>query len=75
VTFEPSSKSHGEEWEDDLLAVPGPEIIAHLMKEPVPKVHLDELCEKTFNAFSELYHTDEFQTADTFRQENFLAVK
>jgi hypothetical protein len=38
-----------------------PKIVTHPMKEPISEFHLDELNEEAFNAFTELWHVDEFQ--------------
>jgi hypothetical protein len=45
------------------------------LKEAITQFHLDEVDDEVHNLFTELYNTDEFQRADSFRDQIFLAVE
>jgi hypothetical protein len=74
IRFDWPSDSDGEDWDaDDPFSIPGPKISIHLRKGTVTQFHIDKVSEDAHNAFTELYHSEEFQAADSFRQQDALS--
>jgi hypothetical protein len=75
LLFEFPSVSDDEDWDgDDSFSISGPKIITHPLKRPVALFLIDAVSEGAHNASIELYQSEQFQAADAFRRQFFLAV-
>lgn len=74
--FESSSDSDDEDWDDpDQSRICASMTETHPLKGPTREFNLDDVSDDVRILFTELYHTDEFQEADSFRRQIFLAVE
>jgi hypothetical protein len=72
--FDSSSDSDDDWDDDDVLAPSEMGTVRFAPKEAAKRFNLAEVSEHARCAFSELYNTDEFQAADSFRRQIFLSV-
>jgi hypothetical protein len=71
-----SSSSSDDEWDaDDRSPYPTSKVIAYPLKAPVDTFNLEDASEDARVLFTELYKHDQFQSAESFREQVFLAVE
>jgi hypothetical protein len=74
--FESSPDSDDEDWgTDEPFSSPGSKILTLPLKELVAQFHIDAVSEDAQNALTQLYHSEEVQAADSFRQQILPAAK